>query len=225
MICTMSDLYWFSSIQFYSTTKMNNFLDRFKIEAKGFVIVEQIELTPQLKRLRFMKDEQSIQLYIYIDGQLDEVILFVQEGPLKEQFINQMKPNEFSKRGFHHDIFIAATEPQEIIQTIEGYFQALENESPDFLHIYGQQMWHSDAFIVGNRAALERLYKGIGEALQHGEKREVFSPVDGEGYDLYISCVEDAFDFEQLDAPYHDPEIFEKRKPPLTAFKLYKVEE
>lgn len=221
----MSNLYWFGSIHFFSTTKMNNFFARLKIEAKDFDIVEQTELTPQLKRMRFMKDEQSIQVYIYASEQLDEIFLFVQESPLKEKFIYRMKPSQFYKSGFHNDIFITATEPQEIIKTIEDYFKAFENESPNFLHIYGQQSWHQDAFIVGNRAALEQLYKGIGEALQHGEKREVFFPVDGEGYNLYISCVEDDFDFEQLDAPYHDPEIFEKRKPPLTAFKLYKVEE
>ncbi len=221
----MTDLYWFSSIHFYSTTKKNNFFARLKIEAKDFNIVEQTELTPRLKRIIFMKDEQSIQVYIYESIQLDEIFLFVQEGPLKEKFIYHVKPRQFYNNGFHNDLFITATEPQQIIQTIEGYFKASENEYPDFLHIYGQQSWHQDAFIVGNRAALEQLYKGIGEALQNGEKREGFSPNDGEGYNLYISCVEDSFDFEQLDVPYHDPEIFEKRKPPLAAFNLYKIEE
>lgn len=55
------------------------------------------------------------------------------------------------------------------------------------------------------------------------EKKEVFFPADEEGYDLYVACVEDEFDWEQLDAPYHDPEIFEERKTRIQAFKQYKV--
>lgn len=210
---------------FHSTIEMNSFFANLKIEARHFDIVEQVELTPQLKRTLFTKDEQSIQIYLYAREQHNEILLFVQESPVKEQFTRRIKPEQFAKRGFNNDLFITATEPQAIIQTIENYFKTFENEDPDFLHIYGQHSWHQDAFIVGNRAALQRLHKAIGEALQHGEKREAFAPVDWESYHLFISCVEDAFDFDQLDEPYHDPEIFEKRKPPIEAFSLYKLKE
>ncbi len=60
--------------------------------------------------------------------------------------------------------------------------------------------------------------------MQHGEKKDGFSPNDYERFDLYVACVDEQFDWDQLDAPYHDPEIIEKRNPPHKAFNKYKME-
>jgi len=147
--------------------------------------------------------------------------LFVQECKIKDEFISNLKSKAFE--GFHHDLFITQIEPQKIIQQIDATIKySVEDECP---HIYGQQMWHGDAFIVGNRAALLSLRNALDQALQFGEKKEVFFPTDEEGYDLYVNCVEDEFYWGQLDSPYHDPETCKKRMPPLQAFKHYKIYE
>ncbi|AMX00044.1 hypothetical protein [Rummeliibacillus stabekisii] len=112
---------------------------------------------------------------------------------------------------FHQDMFNTDDEHLKMIAQIEASIKYFEEE--ETLHIYGQQMWHDNAYIVGNRAAL-----------QYGEKKDVFFPNDGEGYDLYVACVDDQFNWENLEAPYHDTEIFEKRKHPIKAFNKYKID-
>ncbi|MFA5790758.1 MAG: hypothetical protein WC976_06875 [Caldisericia bacterium] len=60
----------------------------------------------------------------------------------------------------------------------------------DLLHIYGQSSHHDDAFIVGNRGALEKLKKAIEKALSGDEGTDNIVSVsvnDGEGYDLHIT--------------------------------------
>lgn len=217
----MSNLYWYSRCPLSLMSVNQNPVTNFKIEAKGFALIHENNLSPILKEYVFTKDEQKIRICLYLNVYLEELILFVQEGSLKETFMENLKSKDFS--GFHYDLFISAIEPEAIIKEIEAAL--LITEEPDHLHIYGQASWHQDAFIIGHRSALIQLRKAIDEAIEHGEKREVFSPVDGEGYNLYISCVDDSFDLEEIDEPYHDPDIFEKRKPPAKAFKLYKIEE
>jgi hypothetical protein len=210
----MNHLYWYSSSH-------KNYLTFPKqtIVSKGFTLVEEKVSLPHFKQYIFQKDTQHIQVILYASEVHEEMNLFIQECDLKEEFICNLKSKAFE--GFHQDIFITENEPEKIIQQIETAIKYSEED--EYLHIYGQPMWHGDAFVVGNRAALLRLRDGIDQALQFVEKKELFFPADEEGYDLYVACVEDEFDWEQLDAPYHDPEIFEKRKTPIQAFKQYKV--
>lgn len=224
----MTNLYYYSSHSFPTTIKMVRYFDQLKLIPKGFTIGEERELASCLKQLHFTKGEQSIHLYVYMNEQLNELFLFVQEGPLKEKLI-RYAPKPFLTRGFSEELFINETTPQEIITRINTHLAVLDKEMkdarPDCLHIYGQSQWHDEAYIVGNRAALERLHKSIGEALQYGESRKCFVPSDDEVYDVYISCVDDAFDFETLPLQYHDTEFFPQQVPPLEAFKFYKIEE
>ncbi|ARJ37509.1 hypothetical protein SporoP8_00610 [Sporosarcina ureae] len=209
----MSNLYWYShSLKSYLTFSNQ------KVISKGFILVEEICSTPLFKQFLFQKDYQQIRVYLYVSEIQEEMYLFVQECDVKEVFIQNLKSKAF--QGFHSDIFITEKEPLKIIAEIEKAMKYSEED--EYLHIYGQPSWHGDAFIVGNRAALQRLRDTINQALQFGEKKEVFFPEDEEGYSLYISCTDDSFDLSQLDLPYHDPDIFENRKPPVQAFKQYK---
>ena len=210
----MSNLYWYSHSQKNHLTFSNP-----KIISKGFILVEEICSTPLFKQFLFQKDKQQIRVYLYASTIQEEMYLFVQECDVKELFIHNLQSKTF--QGFHSDIFITAKEPLKIIEEIEKAMRYSEED--EYLHIYGQPMWHGDAFIVGNRAALQRLKDTIDQALQFGEKKEVFFPEDEEGYSLYISCIDDSFDLSQLDPPYHDPDIFEKRNPPVQAFKHYNL--
>jgi len=63
------------------------------------------------------------------------------------------------------------------------------------LNIYGQEAWHTDAKIVGSKAALEALKKAIDIAIKSGfatisppPDNDLFAS-DGEGYLLGIYCL------------------------------------
>lgn len=212
----MNNLYWY-------TSSHKNYLTFPKqtINSKGFTLVEEKISLPNFKQLIFKKNTQHIQVIVYASEVQEEMYLFIQECNLKEEFICNLKSKAFE--GFHQDIFITEDEPEKVIQQIETAIKYSEED--EYLHIYGQPSWHGDAFIIGNRAALQLLRDTIDQALQFGEKKEVFFPEDEEGYSLYISCIEDSFDLSQLDPPYHDPDIFEKRKPPIQAFKFYNLQD
>lgn len=85
-------------------------------------------------------------------------------------------------------------------------------------------MWHDSSFLIANRAALLELKDAINIALKHGEFRLGLSPSDDEGYDLYLKCVDEDFDWEKLEMPYHDRDCYEPDGiPPNKVFKRYKL--
>ena len=56
------------------------------------------------------------------------------------------------------------------------------------LHVHSQSFQHDDAFLIGNKQALEILKATIEEALKTGECSLELYTVDGEGYDLHVFC-------------------------------------
>ncbi|WP_252504094.1 hypothetical protein [Sporosarcina sp. Marseille-Q4943] len=199
-----------------SSTRFSSF-SKPKIHPRGFTLIEEQSLAPTLQRFHFKKDHQLIQVFLYSSSIQEELYMLIEECELTNRFMEDLRTKDYHDANV--DVFLVDTNPAKIIEAIE---QAVDlPEEAGKLHIYGQQMWHSDAFIVGNREALERLRNAIDQALQYGEKRELFYPEDNEAFDLYISCTEDSFAMSQLDPPYHDPEIFSKRKNPVQAFRYY----
>ncbi|KEZ47527.1 hypothetical protein GS18_0219230 [Metabacillus indicus] len=93
-------------------------------------------------------------------------------------------------------------------------------------HIYGQRMWHDNSFLIANKAALMELREAIDVALKHKEAKLGLSPADGEGYDLYIKCVEDDYNWEELQMPYHDRDCYvpdeKEERSPFDVFNHYK---
>lgn len=71
------------------------------------------------------------------------------------------------------------------------------------LHIYAQQMWHDEAYIVGERDALESLRDAITRALVNNSARMCAYCNDGEGYDIHVLCVDEE-KAGILPAPYTD---------------------
>jgi len=74
------------------------------------------------------------------------------------------------------------------------------------LHIYGQEVWHEEAFIVGDRISLELLRDCLNQVLEGKEDavahtKAEFSVNDGEGYDLHIALVSDK-QMDKMAAPY-----------------------
>lgn len=71
------------------------------------------------------------------------------------------------------------------------------------LHIYAQAQWHDPAFIVGDRAALERLRDALQQALEKGYARPQAMTTDGEGYVVHVVCVSPEV-MESTSLPYTD---------------------
>ena len=74
----------------------------------------------------------------------------------------------------------------------------------DFKHlqVYAQHSHHHESFIVGNKQALIELRDLIDQAIKEGEAMGDFFPSDGEGYQLYISLVNDEHTLNSLEMPY-----------------------
>ena len=53
-------------------------------------------------------------------------------------------------------------------------------------HIYAQYAHHGEAFIIGNRIALERLKEALDRALNEKEGEAELMVNDGEGYSVYV---------------------------------------
>ncbi|MCM3712212.1 hypothetical protein [Sporosarcina luteola] len=184
-------------------------------------MLEEQSLAPNFLRFHFKKDHQFIQVLLYSSSIQEELYLLIEECKIKNWFIENLRTNDYHDANL--DVFLVETNPTKMIEAIENAIDLPEEAG--MLQIYGQQMWHSDAFIIGNRTALKSLRDAIDQALLYGEKRELFYPEDNEAFDLYISCTDDTFDMSQLDPPYHDPEIFSKRKSPVQAFRYYSFTE
>ena len=60
------------------------------------------------------------------------------------------------------------------------------NEEFPAMHIFGQEAWHDDVFIVGTPSQLINLSRAIEEALHsyHGKMESMAS--DGEGYGIHV---------------------------------------
>ena len=73
------------------------------------------------------------------------------------------------------------------------------------LVIYGQEMWHTEAKILGNSESLKRLRDAIDRTIHSEEDKrgnkiscEEFMQDDGEGYSLVVIC-DEKFDFSPED--------------------------
>lgn len=77
------------------------------------------------------------------------------------------------------------------------------------LHLFGQMFEHADAYIIGNRRALELLREQIDKALQEGAvscQGCNYFQNDGEGFPLHVALATEE-ELKGLSSAYHDPEI------------------
>jgi len=89
----------------------------------------------------------------------------------------------------------------------------IEQKFP-ILHIYSQDFYHYDAYLVANREALIVLKAGIEEALSSGDIALEMSAADGEGYKLKIQLIDkpiESEDWENAALPYSDDSARDKR--------------
>jgi len=78
------------------------------------------------------------------------------------------------------------------------------------LHIFGQQIWHGSAHIIGDRKGLELLRDLIETALKDGVATSSgchFFQDDGEGFSLNVAVCNEA-ELRTLSSAYHDCDLF-----------------
>ena len=83
------------------------------------------------------------------------------------------------------------------------------------VHIYGQEIWHGDAFIVANKEGLLAISQAINQALTKGKGVTEVMPADGEGFALKILCRNDEWlspFWDNLAMPYTDNVHYRKRE-------------
>ena len=96
------------------------------------------------------------------------------------------------------------------------------------LHIYTQPFWHSEAFLVGNRAGLLRVRQAIDDALtsprglgQTPDGSGCVMTGDGEGYRLIVIRTDADATWVRLALPYTDDAAAEKRPGALSPGDLH----
>ncbi|WP_203362987.1 hypothetical protein [Bacillus sp. REN10] len=87
-------------------------------------------------------------------------------------------------------------------------------------HIYSQDSWHDEAYIVGNKEGLEKLRDAINLTLEKGNTKNGFWPKDLEAYDVFIACVEDEV-LDDLELPYSQ-EFYERADDEEEAYTVFK---
>lgn len=227
----MSEAKLFTAIYIPETPFVNGALKPNKAKKYLFDLLSSEKITDTLFHFIYKKDVKQIHSYYYI-GDEDDVLeryLFVEINDFYDEFVSQFWGDGQRYGEVNMDIYLDVNSPEKIVEHIDrvykSHFYEIDEPTP-LCHFFGQQMWHDNAYLVANRTALNELKEAIDIALKHGESRLGLSPSDGEGYDLYIKCVGDDFEWEELEMPYHDRECYVPDEttgiPPHRVFKNYK---
>lgn len=227
----MSNIRLFTAIYIPETPFVNGVLKPKKTKKNNFGLLESEKIADTLYHFIYKKDEKQIHSYYYIGDLEDDLerYLFVESNDLYDDFVSQFwgGGQRYWESGMDTYIDISSNEGvlEQLNKAYNNHFYE-EDEPMPMCHFFGQQMWHDNAYLIANRIALIELKVAIDIALKQGESRLGLSPSDGEGYDLFIKCVEDDFEWEALEMPYHDKEIYEPdisvEIPPYKLFEKYK---
>ena len=227
----MLDAKLFTAIYIPETPFINGILKLKKAKKYRFELLKSEKIADTLYHFIYKKDEKQIHSYYFI-GDLEDVLaryLFVENNDLYDDFVSQFwgGGQRYWESGM--DAYLDILSPEDIHEQLSKAYESSfyeEDEPMAMSHFFGQQMWHDNAYLIANRIALVELKEAIDNALKHGESRLGLSPSDGEGYNLFIKCVEDDFKWDALEMPYHDKDIYEPDKsveiPPYKVFEKYK---
>lgn len=106
--------------------------------------------------------------------------------------------------------------------TEEERMACFKDENP-YLHIFAQEQWHGEAFMVANTQALLLLRKAIDDALLNGHGYVPSFVGDGEGYNTLIARMDDPREFDTLAVPYNDEIAQETREQAVWPWKLPRI--
>lgn len=179
-------------------------------------------LSPTITFACYEKQDTLIRTYFFKDN----LILFVEVTIYIQQF-------EEIFGQCHPELDVFATDlSHELL--LSKFIKVIEERNADYkesslLHIYAQKMWHDHAIIVGNKRALTELRAAIDHAILYGKGRVGTFSSDGEGYELFFSCLlgetENNQDWQDIRLPYHDKDVYvpsEKEVDPFSHLKFYR---
>lgn len=220
----MSNKILFTPIYIANTPFIDGQLKPKYVKKYNFKIENSELLSNSVYHFVYGKDGKLIHcFYVVEDWEEPERILFIENNELYDEFTKQFgREGEGELHGM--DVYIDTNSLEDApIKLGEAINAGSYYEGTPLCHLYGQGMWHDNAYIVANRIGLEKLREAIDMALNNGEFRMSSSTSDDEGYSLFVSCVPDNFDWDSIELPYHDTYIFEKAKPPVLAFNRYRL--
>jgi len=117
-------------------------------------------------------------------------------------------------------------DPENIWLSFDFMPQYLEKvkkqEKPKVVHIYGQDYWHNDSFIIANKKGLLALKSAIEKALTTQRSETNVTVADGEGYHLHVISLNDQQKLQKLMLPYTDEIARDKRKNVIQPYDLLK---
>jgi hypothetical protein len=227
----MADARLFMAIYIPETPFVNEIVRPKKLKKHNYELAENKKIDNTLFHYIYKKDAKQLHCYYLIADPDDalERYLFVENNELYGDFISR-----FRDRGSRYwetgmDAYLDVDDPEDVLNKLKHAYSKHfyeEGEPMPLCHIYGQRMWHDSACLIANQAALVELREAIDVALKHKEARIGLSPSDGEGYDLYIKCVEDDYNWEELQMPYHDRDCYvpdeKEERSPFEVFRNYK---
>ncbi|MEK4092267.1 MULTISPECIES: hypothetical protein [unclassified Viridibacillus] len=199
----------------FSLSGNNGLRSHLKMREKSnrFTLIQSTEISNNV--MQYLYDRNGIQIYSYAFLLEDEngidSYLFIENNEIFEQFVSHLK--EKNAEELSVDLYLDVHNHEQTEQKLNQLFQKENTEDESyFCHLFGQQMWHGNAYMVANRAALLGIKEAIEVALENEESRVTMFPSDGEAYDLFIKCTNEGFDWEQIKLPYHNPEVIENNK-------------
>ena len=226
----MSNEKLFTAIYIPETPFVNGLLKPKKAKKYNFELLENKKIANTLYHFIYKKSEKQIHSYYFI-GDMEykfERYLFVENNNLYDEFVSQFWGGRQRYSESDMDTYLDVSNPKDVLQQLNKAYNNhfYEEDELPMCHIFGQQMWHSNAYLIANRTDLTEIRDAIDIALKHEESRLGLSPSDGEGYDLFIKCAEENFKWESLEMPYHDRECYEPDEavnlPPFKFFEKYK---
>ena len=182
--------------------------------------VDLIELSSNVSYASYRKDERIIRTYFF----KEEVILFVEVTA----YIKEME-EIFGICSSDLDVITTDLSHEALMPKFEHVLKEFENQTSHspILHAYGQKCWHDDALIVANKEALIKLKNAIDVAIKYGEGRLSTSTSDGEGYDLYVKCLDGEAEtndvWGNLELPYHDREMYAPQEDEIDPYSIKTV--
>ncbi|MFY0760578.1 hypothetical protein AB1K32_17120 [Metabacillus dongyingensis] len=227
----MADVRLFTAIHIPETPFVNEIVRPKKIKKYKYELAESKKIADTLFHYIYKKEEKQLHCY-YLIADLEDALeryLFVENNDLYDDFVSRFwgGGQRYWESGM--DTYLDVKDPEDVLNKLKHahskHFYE-EDEPTPLCHIFGQQMWHGSACLIANQTALIELREAIDVALEHKESRVGLSPSDGEGYDLFIKCVEDDFEWGELEMPYHDRECYvpdeTEERSPYNVFKKYK---
>lgn len=214
----------------FSLSGNNGLKSHLKMKEKSnrFTLIQSKVISNNV--MQYLYERNGIQIYSYAflleDEDGIESYIFIENNEIFEQFVSHLKEKDANELSI--DVYLDVHNHEETEQKLNQLFQKEKDteEESYYCHLFGQQMWHGNAYMVANRAALLGIKEAIEVALENEESRVTMFPSDGEAYDLFIKCTNEGFDWEQINLPYHNPEVIEndkdQTKKPAKFFERFK---